>query len=92
MGVPGSTLETYRAALHLRRELGLGTGSLAWVEGLPDHVVALVNRDVLVLTNVGGVPVPLPDGAEVLVASADLDAGHHGPLLPADATVWARLA
>jgi len=94
--VPGSTLEMYRAALGLRRELDLGTGSLAWVGGLPGadprHAVALVNRDVLVLTNVGGAPVPLPPGAEVLLTSAELADGEDGPLVPADVTVWARLA
>ena len=95
-GVPGSTLEMYRTALRLRRELGLGTGSLAWVDALPgteagtaSDVVAFLNGDVLVLTNLGAEAVPLPDGATVLHASADL-AG--GTTVPTDVTVWARLA
>ncbi|WNB87523.1 glycoside hydrolase family 13 protein [Cellulomonas sp. ATA003] len=95
-GVPGSTLETYRAALRLRRELDLGTGSLAWVDGLagaePDRVVALANRDVLVVANLGDAPVALPAGAEVLLSSADLDADGATVLVPSDVTVWARLA
>ena len=95
-GVPGSTLETYRAALRLRRDLGLGTGSLSWVQGLPGadpaDVVALRNGDVLVLTTVGGAAVPLPEGAEVLLASADLQSDGAAVLVPADVTVWARLA
>jgi len=46
--VPGSTFEMYRAALGLRREYKLGTGSLAWVDGLSQDdaqsVVAFINR------------------------------------------------
>nr|WP_246131084.1 glycoside hydrolase family 13 protein [Cellulomonas aerilata] len=97
-GVPGSTLEMYRAALRLRRESELGTGSLAWADTDGPvgwdrtHVLALVNRDVLVLTNVGPTPVGLPAGALVLVASADLDGDADAPLVPTDTTVWARLA
>jgi alpha-glucosidase len=96
-GVPGSTLEMYRTALRLRRELGLGTGSLAWVEDLPGtgsgaagDVVAFVNGDVLVVTNLGTEDVALPDGATVLHASADL--AGDGTHVPTDVTVWARLA
>jgi alpha-glucosidase len=92
-GVPGSTLEMYRSALRLRRELGLGTGSLAWVEGFPGaddrDVLALVNGDVLVVTNLGTEPVRLPAGAEVVLSSADLD---DDGVVPSDVTVWARLA
>ena len=40
-GVEGSTLELYRALLRPRRERALGTGSLTWVEGFADDVVAL---------------------------------------------------
>ncbi|WP_298457214.1 glycoside hydrolase family 13 protein [uncultured Cellulomonas sp.] len=95
-GVPGSTLETYRTALRVRRELDLGTGSLAWVDGLegadPSQVVALVNRDVLVVTNLGDTPVRLPAGVQVLVASAAVDADGETVLVPTDVTVWARTA
>jgi alpha-glucosidase len=94
-GVPGSTLEMYRTALRLRRELELGTGSLAWAEDLgwdADDVLALVNRDVLVLTNTAETSVALPDGARVLLASADLDGDADAPLVPTDTTVWARLS
>ena len=60
-----------------RRELSLGTGSLTWVEGYAGDVVALTNgsslRDrVLVVANLGAEPVALPEGAEVIVASAPL--------------------
>ena len=98
VGVSGSTLEMYRTALRLRRELDLGTGSLAWVDALPGaaagDVVAFVNGEVLVVSNLGAEAVPLPAGAEVLHASAELEAGPEGDatLVPTDVTVWARLA
>jgi alpha-glucosidase len=87
-GAPGSTYELYRAALRLRRSLGLGHGSLAWLQPTRDQVVAFVNRDVLVLANLGPEPVPLPDGAELLLASAPLDQDDR---VPTDVTAWARV-
>ncbi|WP_412868199.1 glycoside hydrolase family 13 protein [Cellulomonas sp. 179-A 4D5 NHS] len=94
-GVEGSTYETYRAALRVRREQGLGSGSLAWVDApevLGGEVLAFLNRDVLVLTVFGGAPVALPEGAEVLLASGDVTAEDGRVVVPADTTVWARLA
>lgn len=92
-GVEGSTLETYRAALGVRRELGLGSGSLAWDETLTGaEVLAFVNRDVLVVTNLGTAPVALPRGARVVAASVPLPADAPRLEVPAEATVWARLA
>jgi alpha-glucosidase len=89
-GVPGSTLELYRSLLHHRRMLGLGTGSLTFVEGYAADVLALTNggeaRDrVLVVTNFGDSAVTLPEGAEVVVASGPTDGGR----VPRDTTVWA---
>jgi alpha-glucosidase len=92
-GVPGSTYEMYRTALRLRRELGLGTASLSWVE-TSDQVLAFRVRtpegEMLVLTNFGPEPVPLssvlPPQAVVLHASAALDDGK----VPTDVTIWAR--
>lgn len=94
-GVEGSTYETYRAALRVRREQGLGSGSLAWVDApevLGGEVLAFLNRDVLVLTVFGGAPVALPEGAEVLLASGDVAVEDGRVVVPADTTVWARLA
>ncbi len=91
VGVEGSTLELYRTLLAGRRDLALGTGSLAFVEGYGDDVVALVNggrERVLVVANLGAEPVRLPEGAEVLVSSAPLVDG----LVPTDTTGWARWA
>lgn len=99
-GVPGSTYELYRSALRRRRDLALGTGSLAWADGLRtpegdavgDDVVAFVNRDVLVVTTVGGTEVVLPAGAAPLLASGPTGTNPDGrAVVPADTTVWALL-
>ncbi|GEL94715.1 glycoside hydrolase family 13 protein [Cellulomonas composti] len=89
-GVPGSTYETYRAALALRRDQSLGSGGLAWLASGAD-VLDLVNRSVRVVANLGADPVALPAGARVLLASDEL-AGSSGTglLLPSDTTVWLR--
>ena len=85
-GVAGSTYELYRAALRLRREHGLGGGTLAWVDRPATTCSRSATATLLVLTNFGAEPVPLPAGAEVLHASAALaDAGR----VPHDVTVWA---
>jgi alpha-glucosidase len=84
-GVPGSTWELYREALVLRRENGLGAGTIAWQQA-PDEVLAFRNGDVLVMTNFGPDPVELPAGARTLLTSEPLDAEGR---LPADVTVWA---
>jgi alpha-glucosidase len=84
-GIPGSTLSLYRDALRLRREHALGAGTLSWLPGFPDAVVALRNGPVVVVANTGTVPVELP-GGEVLLASGPLD----GRTLPPDTTAWLR--
>ncbi len=85
VGVPGSTLELYRAALALRSEHGLGSGALTWIKGYDKKVVAFRNGDVTVLANLGKIAVELPVG-EVLLASDDVTGGA----LPRDTTVWLR--
>jgi alpha-glucosidase len=95
--VPGSTYETYRAALWLRRRLELGTGSLARLHGLSglpsESVLAFVNRTTLVVANLGTDPLRLPSGLMVLHASSDLPlADDDAVLVPPDTTVWIDLA
>jgi len=86
----GSTLRMYREAIALRTELGLGAGAL---ELLPagEDVIALRNTRegraaVVVVTNLGAVPVALPEGHEVLLTSGPLE----GDAVPTDTTVWLR--
>jgi alpha-glucosidase len=93
-GVEGSTLELYRALLTTRRDRALSTGSLTWVEGWPEEVVAFAvtpagsdRERTLVLANLGERPVALPDAAELLLSSGPL--GQDGTV-PTDTTVWAR--
>jgi alpha-glucosidase len=86
-GVAGSTWELYRAALRLRREHGLGAGTVAWQDA-PAGVLAFRNGDLLVLTNFGATPAALPPDASVLLSSEPLDPGGR---VPADVTVWAVL-
>jgi alpha-glucosidase len=83
-GVEGSTYELYRAALRLRRQRGLGRGTLTVSDTDPDLFVAR-NDDTVVLTNLAATPVPLPPGTAVLLSSAPLtDDGE----VPSDVTVW----
>jgi alpha-glucosidase len=92
-GVPGSTLELYRAALRLRRSERLGLGGVAWEPAYAEHpsVIALRNGDLLVVANLGSEPVALPAGAEVVLTSAlTTDAPAPADVLPADTTVWLR--
>lgn len=90
---PGSTLNLYRAALRLRRELPeLGDGPLAWWDDAePGHAEVLAFRrgeDFACVVNTGDDPVPLPAGADLLLSSSPLE---HGAL-PGNATAWLRIA
>ncbi|MBK5249172.1 MAG: glycoside hydrolase family 13 protein [Actinomycetales bacterium] len=95
-GVAGSTYEVYRSALRVRRDFHLGTGSLAWVDGLPlgsaDSVIAFTNRQLLVLVNLGETVLRLPADLELVHASQDLavDADQR-VLVGPDTTVWALI-
>ena len=85
-----SSLELYRALLAIRRERGLGLGSLSWLEGLSAEVLAFVNapdagEPVRIITNFGADPVALPEDAQILVSSGPL--GEDGTV-PTDTTVW----
>ncbi|WP_241972737.1 alpha-amylase family glycosyl hydrolase [Cryobacterium cryoconiti] len=84
-GVAGSTLELYTSALRLRREHALGLGSVEWLDGHADEIVAFTNGAVTVVANTGSASVPLPTG-ELLLASGPLP----GNTLPGDTTVWLR--
>ena len=84
-GVAGSTLELYRDALRLRRELA-GPETLEWVD---DESVSVLHFERPggwhCVVNLGPDPVALPAG-DVLVTSDDLDAGR----LPPDTAAWVR--
>jgi alpha-glucosidase len=82
-GVPGSTLELYRSLIAERRARKLGSGSLEWVDGLGEDVVAFRNGNVTVIANAGAAPVALPTGI-VIASSGPVTGGE----LPVDTTVW----
>ncbi|HET6672408.1 MAG TPA: alpha-amylase family glycosyl hydrolase [Agromyces sp.] len=84
-GVEDSTLSMYQAGLALRRSHALGAGSLSWLDGFDESVVAFRNGEVVVVANTGTAPVMLPDG-DVLFASSPL----ADRTLPADTTAWLR--
>ncbi len=86
-GMPGSHLELYREALHLRRALpGLGDGPLRWNASAPEVLDFTRPGGVRCVVNLGPEPTPLPAGATGLLASAELMDG----MLPPDAAVWLR--
>jgi alpha-glucosidase len=81
---PSSMLSLYRAGLHLRKQAPWSTGELAWLPS-GDDVVAFARGDRFAcLVNFGSEPVALPPGAEILIASNDLEGG----VVSQDTTVW----
>jgi alpha-glucosidase len=82
---PDSTLNLYRQALALRRQVFPGS-DISWVDSEPSVVHFARADGVRCITNFGTEPVALPSG-EVLLSSAHLDHGR----LPGDATVWLRM-
>jgi alpha-glucosidase len=90
LGVAGSTLELYRAALALRRERRLGSGDFGWLaDYCGENALGFENRGVWVLHNFGSEPIALPVGRELLIASGELPliAGGARSLGP-NQTVW----
>ncbi|WP_091183450.1 glycoside hydrolase family 13 protein [Microlunatus flavus] len=82
-GVGGSTLELYRDALRIRRELQTDE-TLDWIDAGRDDVVHLVRPGGWhCVTNFGTEPYALPAG-EVRVASAELVDGQ----LPGESSAW----
>ena len=82
-GRPESTLELYRDALRVRRQLQTAE-ALAWVPTDDPQVLHFVRPGGWhCITNFGTEPVALPEGV-VRVASGPLETG----LLPGETTVW----
>ncbi|MEY4449836.1 MAG: hypothetical protein RLZZ304_211, partial [Actinomycetota bacterium] len=88
-GVTGSTLELYKSALRIRRELKLGEGSFEWLPQFTnDRALGYRNGDVLVIHNFGSDALPLPHGS-VLLRSVTEEGGEDA--IRAHETVWVRL-
>jgi alpha-glucosidase len=78
-------LALYRRALRIRHEHpGLGSGPMRW-SAAPEGVL-MFERDagLLVVVNVEGEPVELPEHRSVLLSSGPLE----GSSLPANSAVW----
>lgn len=80
-----STLELYRSLLALRRAHVTGDSAITWLDS-PEGVIGLRRGSGLECwLNLSGAPMPLPDGRELLVASAPIDRD-----LPANTAAWIR--
>lgn len=87
-GVTGSTLELYKHALKLRRDLKLGEGSFEWASDfISENSLGFRNGEILVVHNFGHAPIELPTGDIIASSLAGMQAGHP---LAADQTVWIR--
>ncbi len=85
-GIEGSTLEMYKHALRLRKELGLGNGSFDWeLEYTNATTLGYRNGGVLVIHNFGQEAIELPQG-EVIASSANAASVGIEP----DQTVWLK--
>jgi alpha-glucosidase len=82
-GEPNGTLRMYRDAIALRRDLNLGTGTIEWLAGYADDVLALRNGAVTIISNLGDSRVELPAGT--VVQSSEPLSGRE---LPPNATAW----
>ncbi|RKN43516.1 glycoside hydrolase family 13 protein [Micromonospora endolithica] len=93
-GVPGSTLELYRAALAVRRShpaLSTGASGVVWLETGPGVLAFSRNAGEAVLTcvvNISGAPALIDGYGEPVVASEALTAQGSGHLLGVDAAAW----
>ena len=87
-GVAGSTLELYKHALKLRRDLKLGEGSFEWASDfVGENSLGFRNGENLVVHNFGHAPIELPAGEIIASSIEGMTSGH--PLV-ADQTVWIR--
>ena len=94
-GDPDSTLELYRSALALRRQLpGLGDGAMTWLDA-PEGVLALSRPGFVCTVNTLGHEVELPvPGRPVLSSAPPAIAFPQGRTgggtvrIPADSCVW----
>ncbi|MDR6509080.1 glycoside hydrolase family 13 protein [Arthrobacter oryzae] len=91
---PSSHLNLYRRMLAMRRDLDLGRGSLAWLDGwCTDRSLAFLNGSTLVVMNVGWDSMDLPSGRVLLRSSRAAEETHEGAhRLGSGETVWLSLS
>jgi len=84
-----STLNLYKSALTLRKQLKLGDGSFEWLEGfVSQEVLGYRNGNHVVIHNFGSTPVKLPAGRVIASSLHGMRDGHD---LVEDQTVWLEL-
>ncbi|MEU5024965.1 glycoside hydrolase family 13 protein [Streptomyces milbemycinicus] len=87
-GDPDSTLELYRAALAVRKEVpGLGDTPMEWLDA-PEGVLALSRPGFVCTVNTLGEEVELPAPGRALLSSAPLEYGAGTVRIPADSCAW----
>lgn len=84
-GNPQSTLELYRQLLQLRREYGLGSGSLTWLPSA-QGVLLFDNGPIRIVINLTDMVTALPEG-QLLISSEPINQPY---VLPANAAAWLR--
>jgi alpha-glucosidase len=83
---PGSMLTLYRAALRLRTEhAALGDGELTWLPSTQDVLYFSRGSGFVCMLNLADAATPLPDGADLLIASGPLTPDGE---LPPDTAAW----
>ncbi|MFE9205270.1 glycoside hydrolase family 13 protein [Micromonospora sp. NPDC007230] len=92
-GVPGSTLELYRAALRIRHEHPAlaGTDGITWLETEPGVLAfrrTAGDAEFTCVINISGAEVTVAGHGRPIVASADLIEQGDGHVLPVDAAAW----
>ncbi len=84
---PNSMLSLYRSMLRIRRsDPDLGDGHLEWRSSGPDVLAFARGERFICITNFSPVPIELPSGCLLLLASADASDGF----LRSDASAWLR--
>ncbi|MEU4094031.1 glycoside hydrolase family 13 protein [Streptomyces sp. NPDC026673] len=87
-GDPDSTLELYRSALRLRRELpGLGDGPMRWLDA-PEGVLAFSRPGLVCTVNANPAPVQLPVPGRPVLSSEPVSFAGGSVRLPADSCIW----
>lgn len=87
-GVAGSTLELYKTAIRLRKELKLGDGSFEWLaEFVNEGSLGFKNGNLVVIHNFSDQPIALPTGTILATSQNGLTESSLAP----DQTVWLQV-
>ena len=85
-GVTGSTLELYRAAIALRRELWVNAPDLVWDNEERNNVLSFTRGSLRCVINLGDDAIDLPNG-DLVLSSDDV----IGNMLPGNTGCWLRV-